>query len=155
MTIDPDAPWYVNITVLILILGVMPILTAWFSARANKKRIETMASDVLATKAEVKNTHTKNLREDLDDQFNALHVRLDKQEEWNKLFSQADRDIENTGNLRNAATERQLTIAVADRNARIDDLITTKIPQLIKAELAKHLESCPFPKQGAQSPIQH
>lgn len=79
MPIDPDAPWWVNVGALIIILAIVPAVTTWLTQRGTRRRVVETQERVAQTsetvgiiREQVQNTHSVNLRDDLDEKIGTL-----------------------------------------------------------------------------------
>lgn len=80
--IDPNAPWWANILMLITILAVVPAATAWLAGRRDRRTLRQVADVTTRTLGQVENEHLgtdhPNLREDLDAKIDRVCVALDR-----------------------------------------------------------------------------
>lgn len=76
MPIDPDAPWWVNIAVLVIILAIVPAVTTWLTQRGTRRHVAETQQSVRIIREQVQNTHTVNLRDDLDDKIGGLDRKI-------------------------------------------------------------------------------
>jgi hypothetical protein len=72
VNIDPDAPWWVNV-LLLLLVGTVPAVVAWLTSRRTRK-------DVSGIHNQVTNSHTKNFRDEVTEGFAEVLSRLDGQD---------------------------------------------------------------------------
>lgn len=68
-SIIPDAPWWANAVVLLIAVIVPPVVSHY----ATRAKLSTTAQDVKEVKEQVKNSHSSNLRNDLDKLTGSAH----------------------------------------------------------------------------------
>lgn len=77
--LDPDTPWWINVAVLVIVLAVVPAFTTWITQRGTRARVVETQARVAETsetvgiiREQVQNTHSTNLRDDLDEKIGTL-----------------------------------------------------------------------------------
>ena len=123
MQIDPDAPWWINAILTVLILAVIPALT-WLGNRSTRR-------DVKAIKEQTNNSHETNLREDVDlakDDARAAKESSHRTERHVADLVKSVRAVEHSLDLR------------TDLHAKaIDELTDDTIPNVIAQALTAHV----------------
>ena len=66
--IDPDAPWWANVLAA-LVLAVVTTVGTVLATRPVRRDLRQVKSDAKEARDQTANTHTTNLREDLDEKF--------------------------------------------------------------------------------------
>lgn len=163
MSIDPDAPWIVNV-LLILVLA----LITWLSNRGTKRELRGVAADARTAAEQTANTHTTNLRDDLDEKVarieRGLGTLADAQEATREDIGGLHSEVRDTrkditGLRDDARTDRRAVTQVrADLNGfvrgrerAVDDL-RDQIPQLVAEALTQHVHDCPLRPEGKEKP---
>ena len=104
--IIPDAPWWANAAVLILAVA-LPSLVSYLATRA---KLTTTAQDVREVKEQVKNSHSSNLRVDLDKASAAAHRTETYVADLNESMKAIERSLERRYKL----TEKRIEEALED-----------------------------------------
>ncbi len=145
---DPDAPWWANTIMAIIVAGIAALGT-YFASRRSTKGIR---DQVVEIKEQVKNSHTdSNLREDIDEIKNLAADALaeakmakessHRSERYTEDLSSSIRSIEHSLDRRTNEQARALAGAVKDRERALADLAES-IPEMIKSEIGKHELRC-------------
>ena len=144
--IDPDAPWWVNALLILAALLIVSALPAWLTYRATRDKLATVAQDTADVKEQVKNTHSTNLRHDLDalrsdvqTQGEAVH----RVERYLEDMAESTRAIEHSLDRRYRIQAKDLEHAVEDGQRAIQTL-TDEIPSRIHDALKEHVAACPL-----------
>ena len=144
--IDPDAPWWVNALLIVAALLIVSALPAWLTYRATRDKLATVAQDTADVKEQVKNTHSTNLRHDLDalrsdvqTQGEAVH----RVERYLEDMAERTRAIEHSLDRRYRIQAKDLEHAIEDRQRAIQTL-TDEIPGQIRDALKEHVAACPL-----------
>jgi len=120
VTIDPDAPWQVNALLVVLVLVAVPVL-GWLLNRPLNRKVERVAADARTAAEQTANTHTINLRDDLDEKVlglaRTLSILADAQ--------QAARD--DVGGLHAEIRDARKDIAGIRDDARADRRAVTQV----------------------------
>lgn len=147
--IDPDAPWWINALLILAALLIMSALPAWLTYRATRDKLAAVARDTADVKEQVQNTHSTNLRHDLDalrfdvqTQGEAVH-RVERHLED---MAESTRAIEHSLDRRYRIQAKDLEHAIEDRNRAIAAL-TDEIPGQIRDALREHVADCPLRKE--------
>ena len=143
--IDPDAPWWVNALLIVAALLIVSALPAWLTYRATRDKLAAVAQDTADVKEQVQNTHSTNLRHDLDalrsdvqTQGEAVH----RVERYLEDMAESTRAIEHSLDRRYRIQAKDLEHAIEDRNRAIAAL-TDEIPGQIRDALKEHVAACP------------
>lgn len=104
--IIPNAPWWANAAVLILAVA-LPSLVSYLATRA---KLTTTAQDVREVKEQVKNSHSSNLRADLDTLSGAAHRTETYVADLNESMKAIERSLERRYKL----TEKRIEDALED-----------------------------------------
>ncbi len=140
--IDPDAPWGVNLVVLIIILAIVPAFTSWVANRGTKAKLAKIEHEVIPNSGSsladainrteaaqlVMTEQVAGLREDVG----GIHSEL--------------RDVRQdiAGIRTDARHDRRV---VADTQRAIDDHLQA-VPGLVAETVAKaeatHIRNCPI-----------
>lgn len=147
--------WLIAIIATPLLGATASIIVALITRRDTKAELADAKTAMVETKAgvdetleQVRNTHTSNLREDLDEKFEAVGVRLD-----NVVSSIADvrtdvgglhsetRDLRKdvTGIRDDARRDRRKLSA---QEQALDDHLAD-VPRILDEAFAKHVSDCP------------
>ena len=130
--IDPDAPWWVN-TILLLVAvalsAAVPVIVSHLSA---KRRQEETQAAVAEVREQVTNTHTTNLRADIDLLGESVH-RIERHLEDN---GRTIRALEHSIDRRYTIQSEALAGAVEDRERAIAELAGS-IPGIVRGEMEK------------------
>ena len=144
--IIPDAPWWVNALLIVTALLIVSALPAWLTYRATRDKLAAVAQDTADVKEQVQNTHSTNLRHDLDalrsdvqTQGEAVH----RVERYLEDMAESTRAIEHSLDRRYRIQAKDLEHAVEDRNRAIAAL-TDEIPGQIRDALREHVADCPL-----------
>jgi hypothetical protein len=130
-TIDPDAPWWANLGVLVIVLAVVPAVTTWVTGRNARKRATDTQADVAVIREEVKNTHSSNLRGDLDKLRDAIDGVRDDLGGLHSEVRDTRRDI---GGIRTDA--RQDRRILAEQREALDTHLTG-VPSLVTSAISE------------------
>lgn len=144
--IDPDAPWWINALLILAALLIVSALPAWLTYRATRDKLAAVAQDTADVKEQVQNTHSTNLRHDLDalrsdvqTQGEAVH-RVERHLED---MAESTRAIEHSLDRRYRIQAKDLEHAVEDSERAIQAL-TDEIPGQIRDALREHVAACPL-----------
>lgn len=144
--IDPDAPWWINALLILAALLLVSALPAWLTYRATRDKLAAVAQDTADVKDQVKNTHSTNLRHDLDalrsdvqTQGEAVH-RVERHLED---MAESTRAIEHSLDRRYRIQAKDLEHAIEDGERAIQTL-TDEIPGQIRDALKEHVAACPL-----------
>lgn len=144
--IDPDAPWWANIVVLLVVLAVVPALTTWATQRGTRRRVTETQESVGRVLDQVANTHTTNLRDDLDEKIAGV---VASQEAMRKdiggLHSEmrdARRDI---AGIRTDGRQDRRALA-EQRDALAEHLadVPRLVAEAVRRAEADHVHTCPL-----------
>jgi septal ring factor EnvC (AmiA/AmiB activator) len=136
LQIDPDAPWWANLTVLILVLAVVPALSTWVTGRGAKKKVAATQADVATTQVDVaaireqvENTHTSNLRDDIDNKISSVIEAVEQvRDDVGGLHSEVrDTRDDITGIRTDARRDRRL---LAEQRQALDEHLSD-VPRLV------------------------
>ena len=141
--IDPDAPWWVN-TILLLVAvaasATVPVVVSHMSA---KRRQEETQATLAEVREQVANTHTTNLRADIDLLGEAIH----RMERYLEDTGKTIRSVEHSLDRRTRIQEGALEAAIEDRKRAVK-LVQDQIPATVRKEirrsLAGHVTDCPL-----------
>ena len=152
--IDPDAPWWVNALLILAALLIVSALPAWLTYRATRDKLASVAQDTADVKEQVKNTHSTNLRNDLDalrsdvqTQAEAIH-RVERHVED---VAESVRAIEHSLDRRYRIQAKDLEHAVEDSQRAVQTL-TDEIPGQIRDALKGHVADCPLRNSTKEDP---
>lgn len=130
--IDPDAPWLVNIILLLVAVALsaaVPVIVSHLSA---KRRQEETQAAVAEVREQVANTHTTNLRADIDLLGESVH-RIERHLEDNVRSIRA---LEHSIDRRYTLQSEALAGAVEDQERAIAELAGS-IPGIVRGEMKK------------------
>lgn len=126
MTIDPDAPWQANM-VLLFLIAIVPATFAFILNERRTRRVEAK-TDRVEAKTDIavenlQNSHSSNLREDLDRQFQEVRQAIgnvaDGQEALRVDISGVHSELRDVhGDIGHIRTDVNGVRADARRNAR-------------------------------------
>jgi len=120
VTIDPDAPWQVNALLVVLVLVAVPVL-GWLLNRPLNRKVERVAADARTAAEQTANTHSLNLRDDLDEK-DARTTRAIS------VLSDALQAIrEDVGGLHSEIRDARQDIAGVRTDARADRRAVTQV----------------------------
>ena len=152
--IDPDAPWWINALLILAALLLVSALPAWLTYRATRDKLATVAQDTADVKEQVKNTHSTNLRHDLDalrsdvqTQGEAVH----RVERFLEDMAESTRAIEHSLDRRYRIQAKDLEHAIEDGQRAIQTL-TDEIPGRIGDALREHVADCPLRTPTKEDP---
>lgn len=144
--IDPDAPWWINALLILAALLLVSVLPAWLTYRATRDKLAAVAQDTADVKEQVQNTHSTNLRHDLDalrsdvqTQGEAVH----RVERYIEDMAESTRAIEHSLDRRYRIQTKDLEHAIEDGERAIQTL-TDEIPGQIRDALKEHVAACPL-----------
>lgn len=144
--IVPDAPWWVNALLIVAALLIVSALPAWLTYRATRDKLASVAQDTADVKEQVKNTHSTNLRHDIDALKAGLDVQVEashRVERYVTDFAESLRAIEHSLDRRYRIQAKDLEHAIEDRQRAIQAL-TDEIPGQIRDALKDHVAACPL-----------
>lgn len=156
MTVDPDAPWWIN-TVLIIVLAAIPIVkslqTANRSTRAAESSVETAEhtqEQLRRVLHNVENSHNIGLRDDLDEKVSALTEQMQTvSAQVSVLHSDVGSVHEELRGTRNDVTG----VHEALRGAREADLLTSqRLTALEAANMVRVVAAEIMPGPGLSAP---
>lgn len=113
-SIIPDAPWWANAAVLLIAVIVPPIVSHY----ATRAKLSTTAADVKEVKEQVKNSHSSNLRNDLDKLAGAAH----RTENYMADLSESIRALERSLERRYRLTDKRIEDALEDHTRDIREV---------------------------------
>lgn len=114
VTIDPDAPWWVNVAFLIIVLAVVPAVTTWITQRGTRRHVAETQESVGIIREQVQNTHEMNLRDDLDEKIGGLDRKI------GQLADAQQAAREDVGGLHSEVRALRLDVAGVRTDARQD-----------------------------------
>lgn len=139
--IIPDAPWIVNLVLLVLAVSA-PVLITHISTR---RRLDKTQADVSEVRNQVQNTHTSNLRDDLD------ALRTGQERGYRRLegfvtdvgkdVSALRRSVDRQDRLQAKALEE----AIEDRKRDIES-----VRREISTTIRQHVAGCPARTQAPE-----
>lgn len=145
------------IEVLVAVVGTLgTVIVALLQLRSqqNQKRISKKVDAIndksSQTLDQVANTHDSNLRDDLDGKFNEVHKSIAHLTEQvtavTDLFWKHDTRL---GRMRDADHNLEDTLDRIDREGTrgLNMLFATKVPEMVRSEIAAALEHCPLHKK--------
>lgn len=112
--IIPNAPWWANAAVLVLAVA-LPSLVSHLATRA---KLTTTAQDVREVKEQVKNSHSSNLRVDLDKASAAAH----RTESYAADLAESMKALERSLERRYRLTEKRIEEALEDHHRDIKEV---------------------------------
>ena len=104
--IIPNAPWWANAAVLVLAVA-LPSLVSHLATRA---KLTTTAQDVREVKEQVKNSHSSNLRVDLDKVASSAH----RTESYVADLAESMKALERSLERRYRLTDKRIEEALED-----------------------------------------
>ena len=105
-SIIPDAPWWANAAILLIAVIVPPIVSHY----ATRAKLSTTAQDVKEVKEQVKNSHSSNLRADLDTLSGAAH----RTEKYLADLAESVKALERSLERRYRLTDKRIEEALED-----------------------------------------
>lgn len=105
-SIIPDAPWWANAVVLLIAVIVPPVVSHY----ATRAKLSTTAQDVKEVKEQVKNSHSSNLRADLDTLSGAAH----RTEKYLADLAESLKALERSLERRYRLTDKRIEEALED-----------------------------------------
>jgi FtsZ-interacting cell division protein ZipA len=157
--IDPDAPWYANITayaITAIIVALVGAMGAYWASRRTNRRLEGKFTDshkdLQDIKTQVQNSHTEsNLREDIDElrefaekAHTSAELAAEAAHRVERYVRDVDRSVRSLEHSLDRHTEQQakeLAEAVEDRNraiAVLRDSIPITLAQALEQHDAEH-----------------
>lgn len=124
MQIDPDAPWWVNAALTVVVLAVIPALTLWIGNRSTRR-------DVKAIKEQTNNSHETNLREDVDLAKDDARAAKESSHRTERHVVDLVRSVR--------AVEHSLDRRTDLQDRAIGELADDTIPNVIAQALAAHV----------------
>lgn len=112
--LDPDTPWIVNAVLLIIVAAVVPALTTWITQRGTRRHVAETQESVQVIREQVQNTHSVNLRDDLDEKVGGLDRKI------GQLADAQQAAREDVGGLHSEMRAMRLDIAGVRTDARQD-----------------------------------
>ena len=113
-SIIPDAPWWANAVVLLIAVIVPPVVSHY----ATRAKLSTTAQDVREVKEQVKNSHSSNLRADLDTLSGAAHRTETYVADLNESLKALERSLERRYRL----TDKRIEEALEDHARDIHEV---------------------------------
>lgn len=150
--IDPDAPWWANLAMLVVVLAGVPALTAWIAGRKGRHTLREVAEDARRTRDQLENEHAAaahpNLRDDLDAKVAGIRQSIG-------LLADAQEAVRgDVVGLRSEMHDirRDLTDLRAETRRNHRDLagLRTTVPALVEVAVAERADACPL--RGHASP---
>ena len=123
MQIDPDAPWWINVILTVLILAVIPALT-WLGNRSTRR-------DVKEIKAQTNNSHETNLREDVDLAKDDARAAKESSHRTERHVVDLVKSVR--------AVEHSLDLRTDLHTKAIDELTDDTMPNVVAHALAAHV----------------
>ena len=123
MQIDPDAPWWINAILTVLILAVIPALT-WLGNRSTRQ-------DVKEIKAQTNNSHETNLREDVDLAKDDARAAKESSHRTERHVVDLVKSVR--------AVEHSLDLRTDLHTKAIDELADDTVPNVVAQALAAHV----------------
>ena len=113
-SIIPDAPWWANAVVLLIAVIVPPVVSHY----ATRAKLSTTAQDVKEVKEQVKNSHSSNLRADLDTLSGAAH----RTEKYLADLAESLKALERSLERRYRLTDKRIEEALEDHARDIHEV---------------------------------
>lgn len=113
-SIIPDAPWWANAVVLLIAVIVPPVVSHY----ATRAKLSTTAQDVKEVKEQVKNSHSSNLRADLDTLSGAAH----RTEKYLADLAESLKALERSLERRYRLTDKRIEEALEDHSRDIAEV---------------------------------
>lgn len=156
MNVDPDAPWWIN-SVLIIVLAAIPIVKSLQTANRSTRAAETSVETAEVTQQQlrrvlhnVENSHQIGLRDDLDEKVSALA------EQMQTVSTQVSVLHGDVGNVHEElrGTRSEITgVHEALRGVRQEDLLTaSRLSALEAAALVRVAAAGIMPGPGLSAP---
>lgn len=158
--IVPDAPWWANLLLILVVLALVPLTTTWLN-RKTRRTLERVAADARTSAEQTANNHAGAEHPNLRDELTAvLSVARDAAQAAQSAAAAATRvesfvrDVDtsvralgHSVDRRLAITDQNLVDAVEDRDAAIARL-RDDIPALIADSIHQHVAACPLRRDG-------
>lgn len=122
-SVIPNAPWWANAVVLLIAVIVPPIVSHY----ATRAKLSTTAQDVKEVKEQVKNSHSSNLRADLDTLSGAAHRTEKYLADLNESLKALERSLERRYKL----TDKRIEEVLEDHHRDI---------KAVRQDMADHVE---------------
>lgn len=113
-SIIPDAPWWANAVVLLIAVIVPPVVSHY----ATRAKLSTTAQDVKEVKEQVKNSHSSNLRNDLDKLTGSAH----RTERFVADLAESVKALERSLERRYRLTDKRIEEALEDHSRDIAEV---------------------------------
>ena len=125
--LDPD--WHPAASYFIVLAGMA--VTVWLATRGTRKKVEETRGDVAAIKEQTNNSHSTNLREDVD-RFGATSQRaMESAHRTERLAEDLVKSLR--------AVEHSLDRRTDLQSKAIDELADDTMPNVVAQALAAHV----------------
>lgn len=158
--IDPDAPWWANAVVVLVVLAGVPTFATWLTGRGTRRKVAATQAGVTQVLDQVKNTHTENLRVDLDaakaqaaDAAASSRLAMEAAHRTERYVSDLAESIraaeqsQDRRHTQNVAALGEVRGDVADVSKRLDEHLA-EVPALVEEAVtraeAAHIAACPL-----------
>jgi chromosome segregation ATPase len=157
--IDPDAPWWANVLLVLVVLAAVPAATTWLTNRPTRRTLHQVAADAKEARDQVANTHDTNMRDDLD----GVGVGLAEIRHAVGRLADAQQAVrEDIGGLHSEVRDQRLDIAGIRTDARRDrralaavrtdlasavterDQAIAQLREQMPGLIASHVTACPL-----------
>jgi hypothetical protein len=134
--IDPDAPWWANLLVLLLVAAI-PAVVAWRGSHRTGRKLDAVAVDAAATRSDAAATRSQTENEHADSEIPNLRDELTATRKGFEEFRDGIR--EDIGGLRSEVRDLRRDVAGIRTDARRDRRELTAVTD----RLDEHLEAVP------------